>query len=447
MRRMLILVALLASGAILSAQERATFIKNDGERITGLLESRTVSRGFFNRSSSFLMNVNNQQVQVPVSDVAVIDFTGGRPSTRELNTLPNDGSQLLVMRNGSQSEGRLVTFGNDDTVRWTDDWGGTENIPMRQISRIYLNPSNARAAVDNSQYGYNNGNRNYQYDQYNQNYGGQVNGLLTPPNGLEVPADVAWTDTGINVRAGDMLSFSANGEVQFGNDQSMRSSANGNGGMRSQSYPVPSMTVGALIGRVGRSAPFAIGGSRRAIQMPANGRLFLGVNDDALTDNSGAFNVVIRGNGQVSSVQNGNGPNGRANGYYRNRGAYGAGGMLTPSNGLQVPATTPWTDTGIDVQAGDMLSFSANGEIRWGTGGGDTANADGNTASMRNSYPLRGAPVGTLIGRVGNSAPFPVGTNTGAIRMPVNGRLFLGINDDDRRDNSGAFNVVVRYAR
>src|SRR5262245_59912475 len=167
MRRMLILVALLATGAILSAQERATFIKNDGERITGLLESRTVSRGFFNRSSSFLMNVNNQQVQVPVGDVAVIDFTGGRPSTRELNTLPNDGSQLIVMRNGHQSEGRLVSFGNDDTVRWTYDRGDTENIPMSQISRIYLNPSNARAALDNSQYGYDNGNNQYGYNNRN----------------------------------------------------------------------------------------------------------------------------------------------------------------------------------------------------------------------------------------------------------------------------------------
>src|SRR4030095_15335113 len=130
-----------------------------------------------------------------------------------------------------------------------------------------------------------------------------------------------------------------------------------------------------------------------------------------------------------------------------NRGTANAGGLLSPSSGLQVPATASWTDTGIDVQAGDMLSFAANGEVRWGRGGGDTSPADGNPAAMRNSYPLRGAPVGTLIGRVGNSAPFPIGTNTGAIRMPASGRLILGVNDDDRRDNSGAFNVVVRYAR
>jgi len=344
-----------------------------------------------------------------------------------------------VIRDGNQRGGRLVNFTGVDAVRWSYEPGDTEDVPMRQISRIYLNPSAARAALDNSQYGYNN---TYGGNQYGQTYGGRVNGVLTPPNGLQVPADVAWTDTGIDVRAGDMLNFAANGEVLFGRDNSMRASPEGHGGMTSQSYPVPAMTVGALIGRVGRTAPFAIGSSRRSMQMPATGRLFLGVNDDNRTDNSGAFNVVIRSNGDVSSA-----PNGRANGYYRNRGTAYAGGLLSPASGLQVPATASWTDTGIDVQAGDMLSFAANGEIRWGRGGSDTSTADGNSASMRNSYPLRGAPVGTLIGRVGNSAPFPIGTNTGAIRMPVSGRLILGINDDDRRDNSGAFNVVVRYAR
>jgi hypothetical protein len=31
-----------------------------------------------------------------------------------------------------------------------------------------------------------------------------------------------------------------------------------------------------------------------------------------------------------------------------------------------------------------------------------------------------------------------------AIRMPVDGRLLLGVNDDQRNDNSGAFDVVIR---
>jgi hypothetical protein len=50
--------------------------------------------------------------------------------------------------------------------------------------------------------------------------------------------------------------------------------------------------------------------------------------------------------------------------------------------------------------------------------------------------------VGGLIGRVGQNA-FPIGSNTQPIRMPTNGRLFLGVNDDVLKDNSGHFEVVV----
>ena len=52
-------------------------------------------------------------------------------------------------------------------------------------------------------------------------------------------------------------------------------------------------------------------------------------------------------------------------------------------------------------------------------------------------------PVGGLIGRVGTSAPFPIGSNTQPIVMPADGRLMLGINDNQITDNSGAFTVSV----
>ena len=44
---------------------------------------------------------------------------------------------------------------------------------------------------------------------------------------------------------------------------------------------------------------------------------------------------------------------------------------------------------------------------------------------------------GALIGKVGNSAPFLIGSNTQPILMPANGRLMLGINDDGFGDNTG----------
>jgi hypothetical protein len=50
--------------------------------------------------------------------------------------------------------------------------------------------------------------------------------------------------------------------------------------------------AGALIGRIGNGAPFAVG--NQTITAPASGVLFLGVNDDQHADNKGNFQVVIK---------------------------------------------------------------------------------------------------------------------------------------------------------
>jgi hypothetical protein len=51
----------------------------------------------------------------------------------------------------------------------------------------------------------------------------------------------------------------------------------------------------ALIGKVGTSSGdfFFIGDEQGPIRMRASGRLYLGINDDYLADNSGNFRVVI----------------------------------------------------------------------------------------------------------------------------------------------------------
>ena len=52
-------------------------------------------------------------------------------------------------------------------------------------------------------------------------------------------------------------------------------------------------------------------------------------------------------------------------------------------------------------------------------------------------------PVGALLGRIDNRAPFGIGTQTQPLVMPASGRLMLGINDNELGDNSGFFSVVV----
>jgi hypothetical protein len=55
-------------------------------------------------------------------------------------------------------------------------------------------------------------------------------------------------------------------------------------------------------------------------------------------------------------------------------------------------------------------------------------------------------PAAALIGRVGDSDEyFFIGDDEGAIRMRSSGRLFLAVNDDYLKDNTGSFRVTVYY--
>jgi hypothetical protein len=111
---------------------------------------------------------------------------------------------------------------------------------------------------------------------------------------------------------------------------------------------------------------------------------------------------------------------------------------------IVVSSRMAWTDTGLTVRAGDVVSIRATGTIQFSPSGGDTAPPDGASGrrATRNA-PLPDIEIGALIARVGNSAPFFVGSVTDGLRAPQGGRLYLGVNDDILRDNRGDFRVVV----
>jgi hypothetical protein len=110
---------------------------------------------------------------------------------------------------------------------------------------------------------------------------------------ITVDARSAWTDAGVDVRAGQELSFAATGEVRWGPNR-----RDGAAGERDSPYnrtrPMPDRNAAALIGKIGENGdPFFIGGDRAPIRVRGSGRLFLGINDDFLGDNSGTLRVVI----------------------------------------------------------------------------------------------------------------------------------------------------------
>jgi len=110
-----------------------------------------------------------------------------------------------------------------------------------------------------------------------------------------------------------------------------------------------------------------------------------------------------------------------------------------------VNAAEQWQDTGVVVRAGQTVYFAASGRVRWGPGRQD--GPDGERNSPRNdARPMPNRPAAALIGRLGESNDFFfIGDDTGPIRVRGNGRLYLGVNDDYLRDNSGSFRVTVYY--
>jgi hypothetical protein len=108
-----------------------------------------------------------------------------------------------------------------------------------------------------------------------------------------------------------------------------------------------------------------------------------------------------------------------------------------------VSADVAWNDTGIDVRAGQTVSFAAQGQVRWGRDRRDGPGGEKNSPSNPNR-PMGNRNAAALIGKIGNDTFF-IGDDSGPMRMRSSGRLYLGINDDVLTDNSGNFRVVVYY--
>jgi phycobilisome linker polypeptide/uncharacterized protein DUF4214/EF hand domain-containing protein len=117
--------------------------------------------------------------------------------------------------------------------------------------------------------------------------------VATTGQEIRVEGRERWTDTLINVRAGDTLVFDADGTVRLSDNSNDVANAGGVlSGRRAANAPFSNQTAGALIGRIGGGSAFFVG-NQRSVRAPATGRLYLGVNDDYLQDNAGDFQVRV----------------------------------------------------------------------------------------------------------------------------------------------------------
>ena len=106
-----------------------------------------------------------------------------------------------------------------------------------------------------------------------------------------------------------------------------------------------------------------------------------------------------------------------------------------------------WTDTGLDIQREDGLTFEVSGQVQLSEDPADVAVPAGSTAGrLAPEAPLRGQLAGALIGRLGTGPAFGIGDQA-SLRAPQTGRLYLSVNDDHLADNTGAFRVRIRLER
>ena len=137
--------------------------------------------------------------------------------------------------------------------------------------------------------------------------------------------------------------------------------------------------------------------------------------------------------------------NGGSGNRYREDGDAGGARTGMRERQLLVESRTAWTDSGVELRAGQAVLFTASGEVRWGPNRRDGAAGERNSP-FNQGRPMPDRNAAALIGKIGeNGDPFFIGDAKEAIRVRGSGRLFLGLNDDYLGDNAGSLRVVIAY--
>jgi hypothetical protein len=184
-------------------------------------------------------------------------------------------ADTLILRDGTRIQGELVGFRNG-TIEFEERRSYGSNRTLRfdrdEVVRIEF--------------------ESYRRPNSTTDFSGRPSGMRERQT--IVSADVAWNDSGVEVKAGQTVYFESTGQVRWGRDRRDGPAGERNSPMN-PGRPMPNRNAAALIGKIGNDSTdfFFIGDEAGPVRMRSSGRLYLGVNDDVLTDNSGNFRVVV----------------------------------------------------------------------------------------------------------------------------------------------------------
>jgi hypothetical protein len=244
----------------------------------------------------------NQRVQIDATGIITVGRSRISPDglQRTDPTAPLPGA----------NEGRLIGAIGDDSRAPIIDLGSSREFTADRDGRLYLTANRGsysgaaggfNVVIKRERGGDSGGGRPGRIRSRNRPTGDTGNtDNRTQERTITVPATSRGTDTGIEVRAGEQIYFTATGTIvagqrvgQVGPDGG---SSSGFGSINAR--PVPTAGVGALIAVIRMangqlSQPYLVG-SQLAGTVPVDGRLILLINDDNYNDNSGSFSVRIR---------------------------------------------------------------------------------------------------------------------------------------------------------
>lgn len=256
-------------------EHRATVLLRNGDRVAGLLED-------VENNTVYVRVSADDQRKLPVDQVALIDLVGGASGLPETElSVARGANHLALLRGGESMQGRFVDIrGGEEGVTephaliFRTQSGEERRVLLDQVARIYFGNFPAATTVAES--------------------APSASTDPLPSGAIRVPANTAWTATPLTVRKGDRVVFNVSGQVQLSTDANdVAESAGSLTQRRAPNAPLPQNLAGALIARVGNSAPFPIGNVTTPVTMPADGQLYLGINDDEVSDNKGEFVVKM----------------------------------------------------------------------------------------------------------------------------------------------------------
>jgi hypothetical protein len=366
-------------------------------------------------------------------------------------------ADVLYLKDGSVLNGNFVGYENGKFIFET----GGNRLEFRpdQVSRLVIERDDRRPigerrpSIERRQPGEPGERRQPSEPPYSR--GERQEAIRT----FDVKLEDQWFRSQVEVERGQSVRVEASGTIYL--EGRTATGPEGLQEKRDPDAPMPQQNDGALLAAIGQdpnSPPILIGSSRE-FTADRDGILYFTINHWETRDARGSFrvNVIINrgGRGAGDRTAGDRAAGDRAGGSIprQSRGETDSGSRTGQAREktITVYANQPWIDTGIDVEPNMSLMITAEGTIELDSRNRSEPNGNPNASNSTSTYPMSDVAPGALIGKIryrdGRDSNFVFIGSRGEPTTEPNeyGRLFLGVNDDYFRDNTGSYRVTIRW--